>query len=153
MSSITKEMMERIKNVKTLEEVQEMVKDTIPEKKVELDPDLVSKVTGGVGRVQLNDSQAEHVVGGGHYVTDKNGVQTWVTLIDDGYQLGTDRMLDKAYRLERGLIDGLTQESIIEIASVLFHVHPLIAAWAIMSGGPVNLVDNIRENPNLVNNS
>ena len=66
MGAITKEMMEQLKNVKTLEEVQEMVKDTIPEKKVELDPDLVSKVTGGVGRVQLNDAQAENVVGGEH---------------------------------------------------------------------------------------
>lgn len=66
MSGITKEMMERIRNAKTLEEIKETLKDVIPEKKIALDLDLAGKVTGGVGRVQLNDAQAENVVGGGH---------------------------------------------------------------------------------------
>ncbi len=144
MSKITKEMMEQIKTAKTPEEIREILKDVIPEKKIELDLDLAGKVAGGVGRIQLNDDQADNVVGGGHYVRDVNGAKTWVTLVDDGYVYGSDSYYDIAYILELMLVNGFTQDIVIATAYDLFNVKSLDIPNAIKAGGPVYLADGLR---------
>ena len=132
------ELIEKIKNAKTAEEVIEIARK-------ELSFDDTANVAGGTGRFELSEAQAEHVAGGLHKYTDSMGHYIWVHLMDIDYVLGTDPWYDKAYVLEGMAAAGFCVDDIISMGVQLFTgATPSDVAEALKAGGTAYLADCYR---------
>ena len=137
MSKNIEEIMEKVKAAKTPVKIAEIVNAELP--RAELTSDVLEKVAGGTGRIELSEVQAEKVVGGGHYYRDGSGKELWIFLMDDGYEAGTDPWMDKAYVLEAMADAGFTIDVIIDTACQIFPFSAYDTKNAILAGGPVYL--------------
>ena len=137
------ELIEKMKAAKTTEEIIEIARKELSLE----DTDNVAGGTGrGTSRVELTEAQAEHVVGGGHMYKDSMGSEMWVSLMDEGYVLGTDSLYDRAYVLEGMAAAGFIVEDIIGMGVQLFPGStPRDVEKAIRAGGPAYLADCFRE--------
>ena len=135
MSKKIEEIMGKLKAAKTPEEIAEIVNAELP--RTELSSEELGKVAGGTGRIELTDAQADKVVGGGHYYSDGTGKQLWIFLMDDGYELGTDPWMDKAYVLESLADAGFKIDVIIDTACKIFPLSAFDTKNAMFAGGPV----------------
>ena len=138
-----KELMEKIKAAKTLEEAMAIAKE-LP--RMELPEEETGNVGGGTGRIELNDTQAEKVVGGaGHYVKDAMGKEIWITLLDSGYVCGEDDLYDRALILENLAVSGFSMDVLIDVGTQIFSgVAKIDCDRALRLGGPAYLADCYR---------
>ena len=143
MSKKLEEIMEEVKAAKTPEEIAKIVNAELP--RTELSAEEVNKVAGGTGRIELTEAQVDKVVGGGHLYTDSMGSSIYVALMDAGYVLGTDPLLDRAYILEGMAAGGFNVCDIISTACHLFSgASPVDVEQALMVGGTVYLAECYR---------
>ena len=131
------ELIEKIKAAKSAEEILEIARK-------ELSFEDTANVAGGTGRVEMTEAQAEHVAGGGHIYRDSMGQTLYVSLMDDGYVLGTDDLYDKAYILEQMAVGGFSVELIIDMACGLFPSGEYDTEKALRFGGTAYLADCVR---------
>ena len=133
------ELIEKIKAAKSAEEIIEIARK-------ELSFEDTANVAGGTGRFELSEAQAEHVAGGLHKYTDSTGSSIYVTLMDDGYVLGTDALYDKAYILEGMAAAGFNVDDIISVACSIFEgATPRDVEEALKAGGTTYLADCYRD--------
>ncbi len=136
------ELIEKIKAAKSAEEIIEIARK-------ELSFEDTANVAGGTGRVEMTEAQAEHVVGGGHYVNLPNNEKVWISLIDAGYVYGTDPYYDGAYVLELMAIGGTPIAGLVEIAYDAFPVKLSNKTndieQALRTGGTAYLADCFRD--------
>lgn len=131
------ELMEKIKAAKSAEEILEIARK-------ELSFEDTANVAGGTGRVEMTEAQAEHVAGGGHIYRDSMGQTLYVSLMDDGYVVGTDPWYDKAYILEGMASAGFSVDVIIDMACELFPSGEYDTEKTLRTCGTAYLADCVR---------
>ena len=131
------ELIEKIKNAKTAEEVIEIARK-------ELSFEDTANVAGGTGRFELSEAQAEHVAGGGHYYMDSTGHTLYVSLLEEGYVQGTDPWLDKACILEVLADAGYPVVHIVGFACEIFPGTRVDIEQALKIGGTAYLAECAR---------
>ena len=146
-SKITSKIVEQIRSAVSLEEIRAILKKVFPnenEPRVSINLDQAALVTGGTGRIPLNDEMAEKVVGGGHNVRLADGQLCWIDLHDNGYKLGTNNWCDIGYMLEEIAMTGTcTMDELIGFAETFFNVPTIDIALGIKVSGPAYVADGL----------
>ena len=146
-SRITARIIEQIRNASSLEDIRTILAEVFPktdEPRVSLNLDQAALVTGGTGRIPLNDELAGRIVGGGHYAQLPEGGRCWINLHDNEYALGTDRRRDAPYVLEELAMKGsYSMDILTTFACDLFAADTRDIAKGMKIGGPAFVANSL----------